>query len=91
MTSLSHAADEYPPGLVLRAALALDFMAFTEFAFAVVRPNTLFKPQLAPRGPGAQAVSGCLRRGQAADRHHAAAESEIAVRLGGAAGLVSRP
>jgi predicted phage terminase large subunit-like protein len=29
---------------VLRAALALDFMAFTEFAFSVVRPNTQFKP-----------------------------------------------
>lgn len=44
MTTLFHAADEYPPGLVLRATLALDFMAFTEFAFGVVRPNTLFKP-----------------------------------------------
>ena len=44
MTTLLHAADEYPPGLVVRAALALDFMAFTEFAFGVVRPNTLFKP-----------------------------------------------
>jgi len=39
-----HAPDEYPPGLVLRATLALDLMAFTEFAFGVVRPNTLFKP-----------------------------------------------
>ena len=29
---------------MLRATLALDFMAFTEFAFGVVRPNTLFKP-----------------------------------------------
>jgi len=44
MTTPLHAADEYPPGLVLRATLALDFMAFTEFAFGVVRPNTLFKP-----------------------------------------------
>jgi hypothetical protein len=35
-----HAADDYPPALVLRATLALDFMAFTEFAFGVVRPNT---------------------------------------------------
>ena len=44
MTTPLHAAEEYPPGLVLRATLALDFMAFTEFAFGVVRPNTLFKP-----------------------------------------------
>jgi predicted phage terminase large subunit-like protein len=44
MTTLLDAADDCPPGLVLRAALALDFMAFTEFAFGVVRPNTLFKP-----------------------------------------------
>ena len=44
MTTLLHTADEYPPRLVLRATLALDFMAFTEFTFSVVRPNTLFKP-----------------------------------------------
>jgi len=44
MTTLLHAADDYPPALVLRATLALDFMAFTEFAFGVVRPNTPFKP-----------------------------------------------
>jgi hypothetical protein len=44
MTTLLHAPNEYPPGLVLRATLALDFMAFTEFTFGVVRPNTLFKP-----------------------------------------------
>jgi len=44
MTTLPLAPDEYSPGLVLRATLALDFMAFTEFTFGVVRPNTLFKP-----------------------------------------------
>ena len=44
MTALLDANKDYPPGLVLRAALALDFMAFSEFAFAVVRPNTQFKP-----------------------------------------------
>ena len=44
MTKLLHGADEYSPDLVLRATLALDFMAFTEFAFGVVRPNTVFKP-----------------------------------------------
>jgi hypothetical protein len=44
MTTLLHTPDDHPPGLVLRATLALDFMAFTEFAFGVVRPNTLFKP-----------------------------------------------
>jgi predicted phage terminase large subunit-like protein len=44
MTTQLSAADEYPPALVLRAALAQDFMSFTEYAFGVVRPNTLFKP-----------------------------------------------
>ena len=44
MTTLLPALGDFPPGLVLRATLALDFMAFTEFAFGVVRPNTLFKP-----------------------------------------------
>jgi len=44
MTTLLHAPDEYPLGLVLRATLALDFMSFTEFAFGVVRPNTRFRP-----------------------------------------------
>ena len=41
---LLRAPEEDAPGLVLRAVLAQDFMAFTEFAFGVVRPNTLFKP-----------------------------------------------
>jgi predicted phage terminase large subunit-like protein len=36
--------QQFSPGLVLRAALTLDFMAFAEFAFGVVRPNTEFKP-----------------------------------------------
>jgi predicted phage terminase large subunit-like protein len=44
MTSELPIAREYPPGAVLRAALALDFMAFTEFAFGVVRPDTPFNP-----------------------------------------------
>jgi hypothetical protein len=44
MTTLLHAGDEPSPGLVLRAVLALDFMAFAQFAFGVVRPNTPFKP-----------------------------------------------
>jgi len=44
MTTPSLVPNQYPPGLVLRAALALDFMAFSEYAFGVVRPNTLFKP-----------------------------------------------
>jgi hypothetical protein len=40
MTTLLHAPDDYPPGLVLRATLALDLMAFTEFAFGVVPTGT---------------------------------------------------
>ena len=44
MTTLRHGGDEHSPALVLRAALALDFMTFAEFSFSVVRPNTEFKP-----------------------------------------------
>ncbi len=44
MSTLLNAADEYPPARVLRAALAQDFMSSAEFAFGVVRPNTVFKP-----------------------------------------------
>lgn len=44
MTTLLHGSEEHSPGLVLRAALALDFMTFGEFSFGVVRPNTEFKP-----------------------------------------------
>src|SRR5580700_1937476 len=32
------------PDVVLQALLAHDLMAFTEFAFGVVRPRILFKP-----------------------------------------------
>jgi hypothetical protein len=32
------------PDVVLQALLADDLMAFTEFAFGVVRPGILFKP-----------------------------------------------
>jgi hypothetical protein len=44
MTAPLRPPSEPAPGLVLRATLALDFMAFTEFAFGVVRPNTQFRP-----------------------------------------------
>ena len=44
MTTLLPGADEYPPAVVLRAALRLDFMSFTRHAFGVVRPNARFKP-----------------------------------------------
>jgi predicted phage terminase large subunit-like protein len=44
MSTPQQDVNECPPALVLRAALALDFMAFAEFSFGVVRPNTEFKP-----------------------------------------------
>jgi predicted phage terminase large subunit-like protein len=45
MSSAPHSSDpvEYPPQLVLRALLAVDFMAFIEYTFGVVRPNVIFK------------------------------------------------
>jgi hypothetical protein len=36
--------DEVPPELVLRAMLAVDFRAFIEFTFGVLRPGTPFRP-----------------------------------------------
>jgi predicted phage terminase large subunit-like protein len=36
--------DEIPPELVLRAMLAVDFRAFIEFTFGVLRPGTPFRP-----------------------------------------------
>jgi hypothetical protein len=38
-----HLAD-YPPHIVLQALLASNLTSFTEFAFDVVRPGVLFKP-----------------------------------------------
>ena len=35
---------DYPPQLVLQALLASNLTSFTEFAFGVVRPGVLFKP-----------------------------------------------
>ncbi len=45
MTSTPHSSDpaEYPPQLVLQAMLDLDFMAFIEYTFGLVRPNVMFK------------------------------------------------
>jgi len=36
--------EEIPPELVLRALLAVDFRAFIEFTFGVLRPGTPFRP-----------------------------------------------
>ena len=35
---------DYPPHLVLKAVLATNLTSFTEFAFGVVRPDIVFKP-----------------------------------------------
>jgi predicted phage terminase large subunit-like protein len=37
-------SEEIPPELALRAMLALDFRAFIEFTFGVLRPGTPFRP-----------------------------------------------
>ncbi len=65
MTILLQAPNQDPPGRVLRATLALDFMAFTEFAFGVVRPDALFKPSWhleALAHKLTQVASGAVRR-----------------------------
>ena len=45
MTLAPHSSDriEYPPRLVLQAMLAVDFMAFIEYTFGIVRPHVMFK------------------------------------------------
>ena len=43
MTTLTTGVD-VSPQLALQALLANDLTAFTEFAFGVVRPGVLFKP-----------------------------------------------
>ena len=81
----------YPPGLVLRAMLALDFMAFTEFAFGVVRPNTLFKPNWHLEALAyklSQVASGEVRRLIVTMPPR---NLKSLLRIGRVAGLVSRP
>jgi predicted phage terminase large subunit-like protein len=59
-----HFAD-YPPHLVLQALLATNLTSFTEFAFGVVRPGILFKPNWhleAVTHKLAQVASGAVRR-----------------------------
>ena len=70
---------DYPPQVVLQAVLATNLTSFTEFAFGVVRPDISFKPNW-----HFEAVTHKLSE-------VASGEPEIAVRLGGFAGLVSRP
>ena len=56
---------EYPPYLVFQALLAQDLMAFTEFAFGVIRPGIPFKPNWhleALTHKLSQVVSGKVRR-----------------------------
>ena len=87
---LLRAPEEDAPDLVLRAVLALDFMAFSEFAFGVVRPNTPFKPNWHLEALAQKLSQVACGRGQAAHYHHAAAQSEIAVGFGRSAGVVPR-
>ncbi|HET8721328.1 MAG TPA: phage terminase large subunit [Nitrospira sp.] len=43
-TSDANPFSDHPPQVVLQALLATDLTSFTEFAFGVVRPDILFKP-----------------------------------------------
>src|SRR5262249_40203048 len=59
-----HFAD-CPPQVVLQALLATDLASFTEFAFGVVRPGVIFKPNWhleAVTHKLAQVASGGVRR-----------------------------
>jgi predicted phage terminase large subunit-like protein len=67
MTTLQLAPilEEYPSGLVLRATLACDLMAFTEYTFGLVRPGAVFKPNWhleAVTHKLSQVASGQVRR-----------------------------
>jgi hypothetical protein len=57
--------DDCPPRRVFHALLATDLMAFTEFAFGVIRPGVPFKPNWhleALTYKLAQVASGDIRR-----------------------------
>ena len=81
---------DYPPQVVLQALLANNLTSFTEFAFGVVRPDILFKPNWhfeAVTEKLSQVARGDVRR---LIITLAAANIEIAVRIGSSAGLVPR-
>jgi len=61
----AHRFSDYPPQVVLQALLANNLTSFTEFAFGVVRPGMLFKPNWhleAATHKLAQVASGAARR-----------------------------
>ena len=89
----SHEADrlaDYPPQVVLQALLANNLTSFTEFAFGVVRPGVPFKPNWhfeAVTHKLSQVASGEVRRLIITLPPR---NAEVAVRIGGSAGLVPR-
>jgi hypothetical protein len=88
VSAAAHLADHLPQ-VALQALLAHNLTSFTEFAFGVVRPGIHFKPNW-----HFEAVTHKLSQvaaGASSDYHLTTTESEIAVRISGAAGLVPRP
>ena len=78
------------PDVVLQALLADDLMAFTEFAFGVVRPGNPIQAELASRGSHIQAVPGRQRSRPAPDHHLAPAHAQVSMRIRGLACMVPR-
>ena len=67
---------EYPPlHLVFQAVLAQDLMAFTEFAFGVIRPGNPFQAKLASRSGHRETVAGRFWSGTTSHHHSAAANA----------------
>src|SRR6266700_1326046 len=65
VSSVDDLLADPPPQLVLQALLTQDLMAFTEFAFSVIRPGISFKPNWhleAVSEKLSQVASGKVRR-----------------------------
>ena len=78
------------PDLVLQALLAHDLMAFTEFAFGVVRPGILFKPNWHLEVVTYKLSQVAERSRPASDHYRAPAQPQVSMRIRGVACMVPR-
>ena len=86
-----HETVDVSPQLVLQALLEKDLMAFTEFAFSVVRPGGSIEAELASGRGHIQAIPSSKGLHPTLDHHAAPALAQVSMRIGGSARMVSRP
>ena len=79
------------PDVALQALLADDLMAFTEFAFGVVRPGILFKPNWHLEAVTYKLSQVAKGLSPAFDHHPAPAHPQVSMRIRGPARMVPRP